>query len=71
MQKARVYTLGETLLIEAPEGKTMVFDGQQLNHGILTLGDYGPSGQKIAAFKDWSRAEFFADGYTITVENPF
>lgn len=52
--------------IEAPEGKEMVYDQSLLAAGILSLGEYGPSGTKIAAFHDWDEAIFHAEGYTIT-----
>lgn len=71
MNKAVVAVRGEDIEILAPEGKTMVFDASLLAHGILSLGEYGPSGVKIAAFKEWDVATFGAEGYTIRVAKPF
>lgn len=62
---------GEEMLVTAPEDKEMVFDPGLLQHGVLALGEYGPSGTKIAAFKEWTMATFGADGYTVAVNNPF
>jgi hypothetical protein len=58
----------EAIQIEAPEGKEMVFDASLLQHGVLSIGEYGPSGIKVAAFKDWNYAVFLSgdEGYTIT-----
>lgn len=66
MNKVIVKAADETLVIEAPDGKNMVFDASLLAHGILSLGEYGPSGVKIAAFKEWEHAWFFPEGYKIT-----
>jgi hypothetical protein len=64
---------GDELTITAPEGKEMVFDPGILQHGILVLGEHGPSGIKIAAFKDWTEARFVEDdsGYTFVNDNTF
>ena len=53
--------------ITAPEGKDIVFDPNLLQHGILSLGEYGASGTKIAAFNNWDQALFLdgSEGYTI------
>lgn len=62
MQKVNIATNSGITIIEAPEGKTMVFDQDALRHGVLVLGEYGPSGVKLAAFKDWNEAIFINDG---------
>lgn len=54
--------------INAPEDKEMVFDPSLLQHGVLSIGEYGPSGTKIAAFRNWDQALFLdedGNGYTI------
>jgi hypothetical protein len=54
--------------IVAPEGKEMVFDPSLLQHGVLSLGEYGQSGLKIAAFRNWDQALFCdaeGEGYKI------
>jgi hypothetical protein len=71
MNKAIVSVHGEDFAVTAPEGKTMVFDPSLLAHGVLVLGEYGPSGVKVAAFKDWTMATFEAEGYSIIIERPF
>jgi len=65
--------VGEELQIKAPADKTMAIDTGLLASGILSIGEYGTSGIKIAAFKDWSSARFVDDdaGYTFAVINPF
>ena len=54
--------------ITAPKDKGIVFDPGLLQHGVLSLGEFGPSGVKIAAFKEWDEAWFDAvdHGYEIT-----
>lgn len=64
-------TSGSIVRITAPEGKTMVADPGLLSHGILSIGEYGPSGQKIAAFKDWTVMVYDDSGYTLEEVNPF
>lgn len=66
-------TNGDVLLIEGPEDKEMVFDPVALQHGVLVIGEYGASGTKVAAFKDWSSAFFLNgdEGYTLSEANPF
>lgn len=68
MNKATIFHNGAGITITAPEGKEMVFDGSMLQHGILTLGEFGQSGIKIAAFHKWDYAYFLSggEGYTIT-----
>lgn len=70
MKKITIIHNGEETTITAPEGKEMVFDGALLQHGVLSLGEYGPSGTKICAFNNWDHALFFENGdesgYTIT-----
>lgn len=54
--------------ITAPEDKEMAFDPALLQHGVLVIGEYGSSGLKIAAFKNWDQALFLdpdGNGYTI------
>lgn len=53
--------------INAPEDKEIVFDPALLQHGVLSLGEYGPSGIKIAAFNRWDQAVFLNgdEGYTV------
>lgn len=53
------------ITIEAPEGKEMVYDQNLLAAGILSLGEYGPSGTKIAAFHEWDEAIFHSEGYKL------
>ena len=64
---------GERLKIEAPEGKVMAINDASLAQGILSIGEYGPSGVKIAAFADWSEVIFDCEehGYTLTEMDPF
>lgn len=70
MQKVTISShIGDTT-ITAPEGKEMVFDPALLQHGILSLGEYGPSGLKICAFKDWDNAIFLKDEDGYTIEKP-
>ena len=59
-----------TVCIEAPDGVGIVFDPGMLQQGILMLGEFGPSGVKIAAFKDWDEAWFDAEnhGYKISAK---
>lgn len=58
---------GIEVTIEAPADKDMVVDQSALHQGILSIGEYGTSGYKIAAFKDWDEAWFGAEahGYKI------
>lgn len=58
----------EAIVIEGPKDKQMVFDASLLQHGVLSIGEYGQSGIKIAAFNDWNYAVFLSgdEGYTIT-----
>ena len=67
MNKALITRNGAGVEITAPEGKSMVFDPSLLQHGILSLGEYGPSGVKIVAFKNWDDALFLdgSEGYKI------
>ena len=66
MKKVIVTTHGgEEITIEAPEDKEMAIDQSLLQHGVLALGEYGTSGIKIAAFRDWRIADFGAEGYVI------
>lgn len=57
-----------SVTIEAPADKKMAIDNSLLQHGCLSIGEYGPSGIKIGVFMDWSHAMFDADehGYKIT-----
>ena len=73
MKRITIVRQGERLTITAPEGKSMAINEGVLAHGILSVGEYGPSGIKIAAFSDWNEAIFDAEdhGYTIGIENPF
>ena len=66
MNKINVKTArGGWVAIEAPEGKSMAVDASLLAHGVLSIGEYGPSGVKIAVFKEWDAASFNPDGYKI------
>lgn len=62
---------GIEMTIEAPEDKEMVIDQNSLANGILSIGEYGTSGIKVAAFREWSEAIFDCEdkGYKITSEN--
>jgi len=73
MKKLTITRNGEKLRIEAPEGKSMAIDQQALINGVVAVGEYGPSGIKIAAFSDWTEVIFDCEdaGYTITEVNPF
>lgn len=64
---------GDRTSITAPDGKDMTVDQGLLQHGVLQVGEYGPSGIKIATFNDWDEAWYDADaaGYVIAEENPF
>jgi hypothetical protein len=58
--------------IKAPEDKSMAFDPSLLQHGILSIGEYGTSGIKVAAFNNWDQALFLdpdGNGYTIEAKN--
>ena len=71
MKKAYVRTERGVMSIEAPEDKEMVFDPALLQHGILSIGEYGSSGIKVAAFKEWRDAVFIdaeEAGYTIVTK---
>lgn len=72
MKTATIHSTGgvDDIRIVAPEGKEMAFDNGLLQHGILSIGEYGASGQKIAAFKDWAYVTFDAEGAGYTIENP-
>lgn len=63
MKKVTVKRNGMDLTIEAPEGKEMAIDQNALIQGILSIGEYGTSGIKLAAFKDWSEAIFDGEGH--------
>ncbi len=73
MKRITVTRHGEALTITAPADKDMTIDGGLLQHGVLSIGEYGPSGIKIATFMDWTEAIFDAEdhGYTIKVDHPF
>lgn len=60
--------VGPAITIEAPKDKEMVIDQSALHDGVLVVGEYGPSGVKIAAFHTWDYATFDAEdhGYKIT-----
>ena len=73
MKKLTVKRGSDTLEITAPEGKEMVINENQLIQGVLSIGEYGSSGIKIASFINWDEAIFDAEdhGYTIIEKNPF
>ena len=73
MKRISIRRQGEVMTISAPEGKAMAIDAGHLAHGILSVGEYGSGGIKIAAFSDWSEAIFDAEdaGYIFNIENPF
>lgn len=59
MKNLKVYRNGhDPIEITAPADKDMVFDPALLQHGVLSVGEYGPSGYKIAAFNVWDYAVF-------------
>lgn len=62
---------GEVVKISAPLDKDMVVDQSALHQGILAIGEYGQSGYKIVAMKDWDEAWFGAEdvGYIIKEES--
>lgn len=75
MKKVVIHYGGcETATIEAPDDKDMAFDTGLMQHGVLSIGEYGASGIKICAFKQWDHAWFLdegGNGYTVTNPNPF
>lgn len=74
MKKITITRGCDETIIEAPSDKEMVFDAGLLQHGVLSIGEYGASGIKICAFKEWDNA-FFLDadgnGYTVTTPPTF
>lgn len=70
MKKVTIIRGGEETTITAPDDKQMVFDPALLQHGILSIGEYGASGIKICAFKDWDNAIFLTGDEGYTVEKP-
>lgn len=70
MKKLTVKRHGTPITIEAPEGKEMTINDSHLGQGILTIGEYGQSGIKVASFHTWDEVIFDAEdhGYTITDE---
>lgn len=71
MKKITVFrAIGGAVTIEAPKDKEMAYDAGLMQHGVLAIGEYGPSGVKIAAFNDWSYVNFEAPEYKVTVANP-
>jgi hypothetical protein len=73
MKKLLVKRGGDVVSITAPDDKEMVINESHLANGILTIGEYGPSGLKIAAFHKWDEVIFDAEdhGYIINNEDPF
>lgn len=73
MKKITVRRRGNDITFVAPEDKEMVINEGALANGILAFGEYGPSGLKIATFKEWDEAIFDASdhGYTIDDTLPF
>lgn len=67
MNSVQVYSPTGVTIIQSPSGKTMAFDPALLQHGVLSIGEYGANGVKIAAFKHWHEAIFLngSEGYTI------
>lgn len=72
MKKVTISFNGSETTIVAPAGKEMVFDGGMLQGGILSIGEYGSSGIKICAFRNWDHAMFVEndDGTGYTITNP-
>lgn len=58
------------ITLTAPAGKEMVFDPSLLQHGVLSIGEYGSSGTKVAAFNRWDQAVFLEgdEGYLVEAE---
>jgi hypothetical protein len=73
MKKVTIVRQGQALTITAPEGKVMSVNEGHLAHGILSIGEFGASGVKIACFSDWSEVIFDSEdhGYTINEDHPF
>jgi hypothetical protein len=72
MKHITVTRRGEKLTIIAPADKQMSINEGTLARGILTIGEYGPSGIRIATFAEWDEAIFDAEdhGYTVIQQNP-
>lgn len=73
MKKVTIKRGCEKLSITAPDDKEMAVNEGHLAQGILTIGEYGPSGIKVASFINWDEAIFDSEdhGYIIKEENPF
>lgn len=70
MKTITVIRHGKSVTINAPADKEMVVDQSALHQRVLSIGEYGTSGIKIAAFTDWDEAWFGSEaaGYKITRE---
>lgn len=68
--KVSVTRGGQTVTITAPEGKEMTLNESHLANRVLTIGEYGASGVKVAAFLNWDEVRFDAEshGYTLVEE---
>jgi hypothetical protein len=73
MKKVTVTSGADTIEILAPEDKEMTINENALLSGVLSINEYGSSGIKIAAFRNWEKVVFDAEGagYTITNTTPF
>lgn len=73
MKRATIKSGIRETVILAPKDKALAIDMGQLAHGVLSIGEYGPSGQKICMLINWDEVWFDAEdhGYTITEKNPF
>lgn len=47
----------DQIKIDAPKDKVMAVDSGLLAHGILAIGEYGTTGQRIAIFKEWKSVQ--------------
>lgn len=73
MKRATIKRCGERVVITAPKDKELAIDMGQLQHGVLSIGEYGPSGQKICMMINWDEVWFDAEdhGYIIEEKAPF
>lgn len=73
MKTIRIERRGQSVTIVAPTDKEMAVDQNALQQGILSIGEFGTSGIKVAAFHDWDEVWFGAEaaGYKISEEAPF
>lgn len=71
MKTVTIRRRGDIVKIDAPLDKDMVVDQSALHEGILSIGEYGQSGIKIVAMREWDEAWFGAEnfGYIIKEES--